>query len=105
MKEIDYKTAINFLLPLHYSGRKPSISYAFGYYENDILKAFGNVKYSPNYNTYLANKAANSNNDLYFTDLQTTGVVKIPIASSATTITGTINYRIGRLVKTYTFSV
>ena len=72
---------------------------------NDILKAFGNVKYSPNYNTYLANKAANSNNDLYFTDLQTTGVVKIPITSSTTTITGTINYRIGSLVKTYTFSV
>ena len=72
---------------------------------NDILKAFGNVMYSPNYNTYLANKAANSNNDLYFTDLQTTGVVKIPITSSTTTITGTINYRIGSLVKTYNFNV
>lgn len=39
MKEIDYKTAIDFLLPLHYSGRKPIISYSFGYYEKDILKA------------------------------------------------------------------
>ena len=47
----------------------------------------------------------NSNDDLYFTDLQTTGVVKIPIASNVTSITGTINYRIGSLVKTYTFSV
>ena len=81
-----------------------NITYKVGT-ENDILKAFGNVKYSPNYNTYLANKAANSNNDLYFTDLQTTGVVKIPIASSTTTITGTINYRIGSLVKTYNFNV
>ena len=81
-----------------------NITYKVGT-ENDILKAFGNVKYSPNYNTYLANKAANSDNDLYFTDLQTTGVVKIPITSSTTTITGTINYRIGSLVKTYNFNV
>lgn len=39
MKEIDYKTAIDFLLPIHYSGRKPTISYSFGYYENKELKA------------------------------------------------------------------
>lgn len=39
MKEIDYKTTIEFLLPRHYSGRKPTISYAFGYYENEVLKA------------------------------------------------------------------
>lgn len=39
VKEIDYKTAIDFLLPLHYSGRKPTITYAFGYYENKELKA------------------------------------------------------------------
>ncbi len=39
MKQIEYKEAINFLLPKHYSGRKPSISYAFGYYEGGILKA------------------------------------------------------------------
>ena len=32
-------------------------------------------------------------------------IVKIPIASSTTTITGTINYRIGSLVKTYNFNV
>lgn len=38
-KIIDYKTAIDFLLPRHYSGRKPSVTYSFGYYENDILKA------------------------------------------------------------------
>lgn len=39
MKAIDYKEAINFLLPLHYSGRRPSISFSFGYYESEILKA------------------------------------------------------------------
>lgn len=39
MTEIDYKTAVDFLLPKHYSGRKPTISYAFGYYENEVLKA------------------------------------------------------------------
>ena len=38
-KEITYKEAVNFLLPLHYSGRKPSITYSFGYYENNELKA------------------------------------------------------------------
>lgn len=42
--EIDYKTAVNFLLPKHYSGRIPSISKAFGWYEcqpytNEHLKA------------------------------------------------------------------
>ena len=37
-KEISYREAIGFLLPRHYSGRKPSISYAFGYYENEVLK-------------------------------------------------------------------
>lgn len=36
---IRYKTAIDFLLPKHYSGRKPVVTYAFGYYENNILKA------------------------------------------------------------------
>ena len=39
MREIQYKEAISFLLSRHYSGRKPSISYSFGYYECDILKA------------------------------------------------------------------
>lgn len=39
MKEITYKKAIEFLLPRHYSGRKPNIKYAFGYYEHDVLKA------------------------------------------------------------------
>ena len=39
MVEIGYKEAINFLLPRHYSGRKPSITYSFGYYEGNILKA------------------------------------------------------------------
>lgn len=38
-KKIDYNTAIDFLLPRHYSGRKPSVTYSFGYYENEILKA------------------------------------------------------------------
>lgn len=81
-----------------------NITYKVGT-ENDILKAFGNVKYSPNYTTYLANKAANSNNDLYFTDLQTTGVLKIPITSSASSITGTVNYKIGSITKTISFSI
>ena len=39
MKEISYKEAISFLLPRHYSGRKPSITYSFGYYEDNKLKA------------------------------------------------------------------
>lgn len=39
MKKITYKEAISFLLPRHYSGRKPNIKYAFGYYENEKLKA------------------------------------------------------------------
>ena len=39
MKEISYKEAIDFLLPLHYSGRKPSVSFAFGYFEKEELKA------------------------------------------------------------------
>jgi hypothetical protein len=36
---ISYKEAVEFLLPRHYSGRKPNIKYSFGYYENNILKA------------------------------------------------------------------
>ena len=36
-KEISYKEAIHFLLPKHYSGRKPNIKYAFGYFINDTL--------------------------------------------------------------------
>lgn len=40
VKTIDYKTAIDFLLPRHYSGRKPQIKYAFGWYDdNDALLA------------------------------------------------------------------
>ena len=30
--KIDYKTAIRFLLPRHYSGRKPTVTKAFGWY-------------------------------------------------------------------------
>lgn len=33
--EIDYKTAIDFILPRHYSGRIPTISKAFGWYDGD----------------------------------------------------------------------
>lgn len=36
---IPYKMAIDFLLPRHYSGRKPSITYSYGYFENNKLKA------------------------------------------------------------------
>lgn len=38
-KPIEYHIAIDFLLPRHYSGRKPVVSYAFGAYEDNILKA------------------------------------------------------------------
>ena len=36
---ITYKQAVDFLLPRHYSGRKPSITCSFGYFENNELKA------------------------------------------------------------------
>lgn len=36
---IQYIQAVNFLLPRHYSGRKPSITFSFGYFENNELKA------------------------------------------------------------------
>lgn len=36
---IDYKTAVDFLLPKHYSGRVPSISWAFGWFVNKELVA------------------------------------------------------------------
>lgn len=39
IEQIDYETAINFLLPKHYSGRKPVISKAFGWYLEGKLKA------------------------------------------------------------------
>lgn len=37
--KLTYKEAIDFLLPKHYSGRKPSITYAFGWIINDQLVA------------------------------------------------------------------
>lgn len=39
IRVISYKTACDFLLPRHYSGRKPVISIAFGLYVNRCLKA------------------------------------------------------------------
>lgn len=38
-KNITYRQAVDFLFPRHYSGRKPSITYSFGYYEDSMLKA------------------------------------------------------------------
>lgn len=38
-KVLDYKTSVEFLLPRHYSGRKPAISYGFGWYNGDKLVA------------------------------------------------------------------
>lgn len=38
-KEIDYSEAINYLLPRHYSGRKPQITWAFGWYDDLRLMA------------------------------------------------------------------
>lgn len=39
MKPISSKDAIEFLLPRHYSGRKPQISLAFGWYQKNVLRA------------------------------------------------------------------
>lgn len=39
IRRIDYKTAVEFLLPRHYSGRKPQIKWAYGYFEYETLKA------------------------------------------------------------------
>ena len=39
VKEIEYKEAINFLLPRHYSGRKPQIKWAFGLFIDEKLSA------------------------------------------------------------------
>lgn len=39
IKQIDYATAVAFLLPRHYSGRVPTISKAFGWYADDVLVA------------------------------------------------------------------
>ncbi len=36
---LEYQKAVNFLLPKHYSGRIPSISYAFGWIINNELVA------------------------------------------------------------------
>ena len=38
-KKIDYRTAVDFLLPRHYSGRVPVISYAYGLYNEGELMA------------------------------------------------------------------
>lgn len=38
-KEIEYSEAINYLLPRHYSGRKPQITWAFGWYDESRLMA------------------------------------------------------------------
>lgn len=39
VRRIEYKVAKDFVLPRHYSGRMPSVSYAFGWYINDELVA------------------------------------------------------------------
>ena len=39
IKEISYKEAIDFLLPKHYSGRKPHIAIAFCLYKDNVLQA------------------------------------------------------------------
>lgn len=38
-KQIEYTQAVEFLLPRHYSGRIPSITYAFGLFKDEELKA------------------------------------------------------------------
>jgi hypothetical protein len=40
VRQIDYQTAIGFLLPRHYSGRKPNVAIAFGWFDDEnVLKA------------------------------------------------------------------
>ena len=39
VRSISYQCAIDFLLPKHYSGRKPQIKWAFGWYDGDELLA------------------------------------------------------------------
>lgn len=39
MREISYREAVDFLLPRHYAGRIPSISVAFGLFQNDALQS------------------------------------------------------------------
>lgn len=38
-RQIEYKIALDFIMPRHYSGRKPQITKAFGLYENGNLVA------------------------------------------------------------------
>lgn len=40
-KKIDYRTAVDFLLPRHYSVRVSVISYAYGLYNEGRLMAVG----------------------------------------------------------------
>lgn len=35
VRSITYKCAVDFLLPRHYSGRKPQIKWAFGWFNDD----------------------------------------------------------------------
>ena len=39
VRKISYQCAIDFLLPRHYSGRKPQVKWAFGWYDDDDLVA------------------------------------------------------------------
>lgn len=39
IRSITYQEAVDFLLPRHYSGRKPQVSYAFGWFIDDTLVA------------------------------------------------------------------
>ena len=49
IRSITYQEAVDFLLPRHYSGRKPQISYAFGWFIDATLVAvctFGKIVYA-----------------------------------------------------------
>ena len=39
IRDISYEEAIEFLLPRHYSGRKPCVSRAFGWIADGVLQA------------------------------------------------------------------
>lgn len=62
MCQIDAKTATDFLLPRHYSGRRPQISIAFGLYIDNKLNAvctFGKPASPVLWKTFALNSLVN----------------------------------------------
>lgn len=67
IKSIDYDTAVKFLLPLHYSGRIPSISYSFGMYIDKKLSAVLTIGKPASYT--LCDTICGKNNSEYIYEL------------------------------------